>query len=189
MSKKRYFRTSLSSLIFQVLIIVALLSATFLAVLLTHSAINLSFKEEFERQLTVIFAVIFYLCIIPLIYLELTFLIGNIILGKDKIYTHGDIKLGKYKTQYYSEVKYEEIRRIEVIALRRDSRGKFKETFKPLPFMLIESKNGRQVLFSLKLMSTKALNHLLEELSNRCSGPAINVNQLEKEFKNYYKLY
>jgi hypothetical protein len=86
-------------------------------------------------------------------------------------------------------MKYEDIRKVSVMALRRDSRGKYKQALKPLPYILVESKNGRQVLFSLRYMSPKTFNRLLDELSNRCSGPAINVHQLVKEFRNYNKIY
>ena len=69
------------------------------------------------------------------------------------------------------------------------ARGVYKEVLNPLPFMVIEKNNGRKVLFSLCFMSVKTLDHLLTELSSRCSGPTINVNQLVKEFENYYKIY
>ena len=189
MRRKCYFKTSKSSLIAQAIIVTSLLLDIFLSVLFTFGALTFNFKYDFEKQVATVFVVIFYIGIIPLTYLELTFLLGNIYLGKNKIFTRGDFKLGICKTQYHSEMKYEEIKKVAVLALRRDSRGKYKQTSKPLPYMFLESKNGRQVLFSLRFMSVRTVNHLLDELSNRCSGPAINVNQLVKEFKNYNKIY
>ena len=105
------------------------------------------------------------------------------------MYTRGDLRIGKSKIQYRVEIEYKDIRRVAVMPLRRDSRGVYKEVLNPLPFMVIEKNNGRKVLFSLRFMSVKALDHLLTELSSRCSGPTINVNQLVKEFENYYKIY
>ena len=189
MKKKRYFRTSKSSLVCQALIITALLITIFLAVFLNVSYFTLSFRTRFESHVAIVFAVIFYIGILPLAYLEATFIFNNIVLGKTKIYTLGDLKLGNAKTQYKAEMEYKDIRRVAIMPLRRDSRGVYKEVLNPLPFMVIEKNNGRKVLFSLRFMSVKTLDHLLTELSSRCSGPTINVNQLVKEFENYYKIY
>ena len=189
MKKKRYFRTSRTSLVCQALIITALLITIFLAVFLNVSYFVLSFRTRFESHVAIVFAVIFYIGILPLAYLEAMFLFNNIVLGKDKMYTRGDLKLGKSKIQYRVEIEYKDVRRVAVMPLRRDSRGVYKEVLNPLPFMVIEKNNGRKVLFSLRFMSVKTLDHLLTELSSRCSGPTINVNQLVKEFENYYKIY
>ena len=189
MKTKRYFRTSKSSLVLQSLIVTALLITIFLAVFLNVSYFTLSFRTRFESHVAIVFAVIFYIGIVPLAYLEAMFLFNNIVLGKDKMYTRGDLKLGKSKIQYRVEIEYKDIRRVAVMPLRRDSRGVYKEVLNPLPFMVIEKNNGRKVLFSLRFMSVKTLDHLLTELSSRCSGPTINVNQLVKEFENYYKIY
>ena len=189
MKKKRYFRTSKSSLVCQALIITELLITIFLAVFLNVSYFTLSFRTRFESHVAIVFAVIFYIGILPLAYLEATFIFNNIVLGKTKIYTLGDLKLGNAKTQYKAEMEYKDIRRVAIMPLRRDSRGVYKEVLNPLPFMVIEKNNGRKVLFSLRFMSVKTLDHLLTELSSRCSGPTINVNQLVKEFENYYKIY
>lgn len=189
MKKKHYFRTSKSSLICQALIITALLITIFLAVFFNVSYFTLSFRTEFESHVAIVFAVIFYIGIVPLAYLEVTFLFNNIVLGKDKMYTRGDLKIGKSKTQYHLEIEYKDIRRVAIMPLRRDSRGLYKEVLKPLPFMVVEKNNGGKVLFSLRFMSVKTLDRLLTELSSRCSGPTINVNQLVKEFENYYKIY
>ena len=189
MKKKRYFRTSKFSLVCQALIITALLITIFLAVFLNVCYFTLSFRTRFESHVAIVFAVIFYIGILPLAYLEAMFLFNNIVLGKDKMYTRGDLKLGKSKIQYRVEIEYKDIRRVAIMPLRRDSRGVYKEVLNPLPFMVIEKNNGRKVLFSLRFMSVKTLDHLLTELSSRCSGPTINVNQLVKEFENYYKIY
>ena len=189
MKKKRYFRTSKSSLVLQSLIVTALLITIFLAVFLNISYFTLSFRTRFESHVAIVFAVIFYIGILPLAYLEAMFLFNNIVLGKDKMYTRGDLRFGKGKTQYRTEIEYKDIRRVAVMPLRRDSRGVYKEVLNPLPFMVIEKNNGRKVLFSLRFMSPKTFNRLLDELSLRCSGPTINVNQLVKEFENYYKIY
>ena len=189
MKTKRYFRTSKSSLVCQALIITALLITIFLAVFLNVSYFTLSFRTRFESHVAIVFAVIFYIGILPLAYLEAMFLFNNIVLGKDKMYTRGDLKFGKSKIQYRVEIEYKDVRRVVVMPLRRDSRGVYKEVLNPLPFMVIEKNNGRKVLFSLRFMSVKTLDHLLTELSSRCSGPTINVNQLVKEFENYYKIY
>ena len=189
MKKKRYFRTSKSSIVLQSLIVTALLITIFLAVFLNVCYFTLSFRTRFESHVAIVFAVIFYIGIVPLAYLEAMFLFNNIVLGKDKMYTRGDLKLGKSKIQYRVEIEYKDVRRVAIMPLRRDSRGVYKEVLNPLPFMVIEKNNGRKVLFSLRFMSVKTLDHLLTELSSRCSGPTINVNQLVKEFENYYKIY
>jgi hypothetical protein len=189
MKKKRYFRTSKSSLALQSLIVTALLITIFLAVFLNVSYFTLSFRTRFESHVAIVFAVIFYIGILPLAYLEAMFLFNNIVLGKDKMYTRGDLKLGKSKIQYHVAIEYKDVRRVAIMPLRRDSRGVYKEVLNPLPFMVIEKNNGRKVLFSLRFMSVKTFDRLLTELSSRCSGPTINVNQIVKEFENYYKIY
>ncbi len=189
MKKKHYFRTSKSSLVLQSLIITALLITIFLAVFLNVSYFTLSFRTRFESHVAIVFAVIFYIGILPLAYLEAMFLFNNIVLGKDKMYTRGDLKLGKSKIQYHVAIEYKDVRRVTIMPLRRDSRGVYKEVLNPLPFMVIEKNNGRKVLFSLRFMSVKTFDRLLTELSSRCSGPTINVNQIVKEFENYYKIY
>ena len=189
MKKKRYFRTSKSSLVLQSLIVTALLITIFLAIFLNISYFKLSFRTRFESHVAIVFAVIFYIGILPLAYLEAMFLFNNIVLGKDKMYTRGDLRIGKSKIQYRTEIEYKDVRRVAIMPLRRDSRGVYKEVLNPLPFMVIEKNNGRKVLFSLRFMSVKTLDHLLTELSSRCSGPTINVNQLVKEFGNYFKIY
>ena len=188
MKRKIYFKTATLSLILQGIIITGLLIDIFLAVFFNVSYLTANFRSESERQFALICSIIFYIGITPLIFLELTFLLGNIILGKDRIYTHGDFKIG-HKTQFPVEMKYDDIRRVTYISLRRDSRGGYKQSLKPLPYILIEGRNGRQVLFSLRLMSVKTVDHLLTALSNQSSGIAINVNQMVKEYKNYNETY
>ena len=189
MKKKHYFRTSTSSLILQSLIITALLIDIFLAIFFNISYFKLSFRTHFERQVAMVFSVLFYIGIAPLAYLEATFIFNTIVLGKDKIYAHSDLKIGSCKTQYYAEMEYKDIKYVEILPLRRDSRGVYKQVLKPLPFMVLESNSGKKALFSLRFMSPKTLNRLLDTLSPRCSGPTIKVNQLVKEFENYYKIY
>ena len=188
MKRKIYFKTSTSSLIIQAILVTSLLLDIFLAVFFNISYLTTNFRSDSERQFAIILSAIFYVGILPLLYFELTFLLGNIILGKEKIYTHGDFKIGP-RTQFHTEMKYDDIKKVAIMALRRDSRGKYKQALKPLPYIFVESKNGRQVLFSLRYMSVKMVKRLLDELSNRCSGPAINVHQLVKEFRNYNKIY
>ena len=166
MKRKIYFKTSAFSLIIQAIIVIFLLLDIFLAVFFTFGVLTFNFKFDFEKQVATV----------------------TFVLGKDRIYTHGDFKIG-HKTQYPVEMKYEDIKRVTYISLRRDSRGGYKRSLKPLPYILVEGRNGRQVLFSLRLMSVKTVDHLLTALSNQSSGIAINVNQLVKEFRNYNKIY
>lgn len=96
--EKRYFRNSFGSLIFQAIIICGLLLDIYASILCT---VILSVNEINSDTDVLIFAIfVFYLGIPMLIYTELTFLIGNIILNNQSIYTKGDIKYGRDKIQY-----------------------------------------------------------------------------------------
>ena len=74
--KKKYFRNSLASLVYQVIIIMGLILDIYYSYICTMNIINGILCDTL--LLTVIVITVFYLGIPILIYLELVFLVGNI---------------------------------------------------------------------------------------------------------------
>lgn len=144
--EKRYFRNSFESLILQIITICGLLLDIYASILCT---VILSVNGINSDTDVLIFAIfVFYLGIPMLIYTELTFLIGNIILNNQSIYTKGDIKYGRDKIQYQALINYTDIVNIEIVPLRLNSKGKYIYLSRPLPYLVLTNKKGKKfVLF------------------------------------------
>lgn len=181
--EKRYFRNSFGSLIFQAIIICGLLLDIYASILCT---VILSINGINSDTDVLIFAIfVFYLGIPMLIYIELTFLIGNIILNNQSIYTKGDIKYGRDKIQYQALINYTDIVNIEIVPLRLNSKGKYIYLSRPLPYLVLTNKKGKKIRFVLCFMSKKMVNCLLNDLLEKCKENntiQFDVDKLMKVF-------
>lgn len=181
--EKRYFRNSFGSLIFQAIIICGLLLDIYASILCT---VILSVNGINSDTDVLIFAIfVFYLGIPMLIYTELTFLIGNIILNNQSIYTKGDIKYGRDKIQYQALINYTDIVNIEIVPLRLNSKGKYIYLSRPIPYLVLTNEKGKKSRFGLYLMSKKMVNCLLNDLLEKCkenNAIQFDVDKLMKDF-------
>lgn len=146
--EKRYFRASFGSLILQTITICGLLLDIYASILCTIILVANGINNDNDVLILAIF--VFYLGIPMFIYMELTFLIGDIILNNQSIYTKGDIKYGRDKIQYQALIDYADIVNIEIVPLRLNSKGKYIYLSRPLPYLVLTNKKGKKfVLFCI----------------------------------------
>lgn len=166
MVKKTYFKASVSSLLLQAVILAGLALDIFF---LIFFAIGLTkVKENSDLATGIVLTVIFGLGLFIIGYLESNFLVGNIVLEEKRIYCSGDNRFGRDKIQYKASVEYKDIKKIEIVPLRKRSNGTNKTLMRPIPFLSIETKKGKRVLFGLHFMSSKAVGNMINNLMARC---------------------
>ena len=132
-----------------------------------------------------IFRSVFYLGSFLFVYVELTFLIVNICLDVEKISVRGDIKYGREKLQYRTSIKYIDIANVEIVALKKNSKGQSALLSRQIPYLVITNKKGKKFRFGLHCMSKKTVKLLLEELLKKCEiigEIQYDVDTLYREF-------
>lgn len=180
-----YFRTSLSSIILQTIVLVALCFDIFACAVSTYALLKIWTREQ--CVLGILGMTIFYLGIPLILYIESTFLFGNIRLESNRVFNNGDKRFPKEKIQFRASVDYIDITSISIIPLNKNSKGESLFLLRPIPFLCLKT-NNRSMRFSLHFMSSRTVRKLLLELSRRCKAVgnqiSINVDSLLKDFLN-----
>lgn len=183
--KKRYLKTSIASLIFQIVILAALILDINYIILITIGLAK-GLKDS-DLVIGIILLVILYLGLVLLGYLEVTFYVGNIVLEEKRIYCSGDIRYGRDKIQYKTSVDYKDIKYIEIAPLRKRSNGQRASFPRPIPYLIIRTAKKKNVLFALHFMSSKTVKNVIDNLLEKCEqvGNKIEVDpsKLLKDFK------
>lgn len=181
---RRYFRFSIDSVILQLITIFFVVGGLYFAVLSTRETVNEIIQGEL-KPIAIFATVVFYLGSFLFVYVELTFLIGNICLDVEKISVRGDIKYGREKLQYPTSIKYIDIANVEIVALKKNSKGQSALLSRPIPYLVITNKKGKKFRFGLHCMSKKTVKLLLEELLKKCEiigEIQYDVDTLYREF-------
>ena len=181
---KRFFRFSIDSVILQLITIFFVVGGLYFAVLSTRETVNEIIQGEL-KPIAIFATVVFYLGSFLFVYVELTFLIGNICLDVEKISVRGDIKCGREKLQYPTSIKYIDIANVEIVALKKNSKGQSALLSRPIPYLVITNKKGKKFRFGLHCMSKKIVKLLLEELLKKCEiigEIQYDVDTLYREF-------
>lgn len=181
---RRYFRFSIDSVILQLITILFVVGGLYFAVLSTRETVNEIIQGEL-KPIAIFATVVFYLGSFLFVYVELTFLIGNICLDVEKISVRGDIKYGREKLQYPTSIKYIDIANVEIVALKKNSKGQSALLSRPIPYLVITNKKGKKFRFGLHCMSKKTVKLLLEELLKKCEiigEIQYDVDTLYREF-------
>lgn len=181
---RRYFRFSIDSVILQLITIFFVVGGLYFAVLSTRETVNEIIQGEL-KPIAIFATVVFYLGSFLFVYVELTFLIGNICLDVEKISVRGDIKYGREKLQYPTSIKYIDIANVEIVALKKNSKGQSALLSRPIPYLVITNKKGKKFRLGLHYMSKKTVKLLLEELLKKCEiigEIQYDVDTLYREF-------
>ena len=181
---KRFFRFSIGSIFWHIVCLFFIGMYLYYAIVFTINIIN-EWPQGYCDINMIFLTIIFYLGSIACAYYELTFLIGNIRLTDDKICVSSDLKNGREKIQYAASIKYIDIDSIDIVALRKDSKGNYIFLTRPIPFLILTNKKGKKARFNLCFMSKKCVKHLLQELLKRCKevdGIEFDVDILVKKF-------
>lgn len=181
---KRFFRFSIDSVILQLITIFFVVGGLYFAVLSTRETVNEIIQGEL-KPIAIFATVVFYLGSFLFVYVELTFLIGNICLDVEKISVRGDIKYGREKLQYPTSIKYIDIANVEIVALKKNSKGQSALLSRPIPYLVITNKKEKKFRFGLHCMSKKTVKLLLEELLKKCEiigEIQYDVDTLYREF-------
>lgn len=115
---KRYFRLSIDSIVLQIATLSFIVGCVYFSSLCTIAIISQASRDNNE-WVAVFATAVLYFGTLLFVYVELTFLIGNICLGTDHISVRGDIKIGREKIQYPASIGYGDIVNIEIIPLRK----------------------------------------------------------------------
>ena len=105
-------------------------------------------------------------------------MVGNIVLEEKRIYCGGDNRPGRDKIQFKTSVEYKDIRKIGIVPLRKRSNGTSKSLMRPIPYLLIETNKGKNVLFGLHFMSSKTVKKMIDDLLKRC-GQINNIIEID----------
>ena len=184
MVTKTFFRISVSSIIYQAITIVFFGFGIFFSIL----AINylISTKDTTKTGFVVFLIVALLSGTFASLYIETTFIIGNIKLEGKQVANYGDRRMKREKIQYPAFAKYEEIRGLTIVSLGTASNGGKANLIRPIPFLVLELKNGKKARFALHFMSSRTVRKLLIELDFRCKSLnnqiCLNIEELMKDF-------
>ena len=163
---RRYFRFSIDSVILQIITLLFVFTGLYFAILTTREIINKFIQGDFKTNLLFI-SIVYYLGSMLFVYVELTFLIGNICLDVEKIWVCGDIRYGREKLQYPTSINYVDIVNVEIVPLKKNSKGQSALLHRPIPYLVITNKKGKKFRFGLHFMSKKSVKSVLNELSKK----------------------
>lgn len=181
---RRFFRFSIDSVILQIITLLFIFAGFYFAVLTTREIIS-EFSQGKIKTILLFISIVFYIGSILFVYVELTFLIGNICLDVEKIFVRGDIKIGREKLQYPTYVNYIDIANVEIVALKKNSKGLSASLLRPIPYLVITSKKEKKYRFGLYFMSKKSVKNLLNELSKKTEEIQDFRFDSAKLFKDY----
>jgi hypothetical protein len=167
MKNKTFYRTSIDSLLLQIIVVIGLFLDVVACVISTYAIVAIWSVKEYPIA---IFGMIFFYLGIPLlIYIELTFVIGSIQINQEGIKNKGDIRLPKEKIQYPVFVSFENIASIEIVAYRNASNGKRITLSRPIPYLFVHTMDKKTARFALHFMSKTCVKNLLEYLLDGCA--------------------
>ena len=178
--KKTYFKASISSVIFQTLLTIGMVLYVIFFVILLNSVLYSDNVEKMGFAAYLLMSILAIGLLLSL-YLELTFLIGNIKTNGKRIYTKGDIRMPREKLQYPESVNFDDISEIHIVALNKRSNGKNAYLTRPIPYLLIKTKSNKTKRFALSFMSKKTVLVLLNDLKEKIEID-INIDKLIKDF-------
>lgn len=182
--RKRYFRMSLGSLFLQAMIVAAFGLDVYVFVIVSKVLFS---NPPYEKLAIGIFVWVVLLLGFPfLVYLESTFLTGTICLDQNKIYTRGDNRLPNEKIQFKASADYKDILEAKILPFSKNSKGGYLRLTRPIPYLCIKTKQGKNVLFGLHSMSPKTVRGLLVYLNDKCRDdsnvPKFNIDGLMEDF-------
>lgn len=183
---KKFPRFSLTSIILQIITIAFIILSIYFCFICTRGVIIDAINGKLEG-IAIFASIIYFIGIILFINIELTFLIGNIILSDTSISVKGDIRFHKRKIQFPTSINYKDIANIEIVALRKNSNGKQILLSRPIPYLVLTNKKGNKFRFGLHFMSKKTVNLLLITLLDKCTevgGIHFDVTKLMSDFLN-----
>ena len=184
MNKKRYFRTSVSSIILQGITIAFCGASFFYFGFFLIGMIKLG-KENPYLGINIFLIIVLFLGGLIFIYIMSTFYTGIVCLEKDKIVSYGDNRVGRSKIQYPAFAKYADIKDVRISALERKSDGSISLIIRPLPYLVITT-NKTEVMFAIYMMRKETVRQLLTDLVNRCNSVnnylTFDVEQLVEDF-------
>ena len=81
-------------------------------------------------------------------------------------------------------MKYENIVKIDIELLKRNSKGNYIALTRPLPFLVLSSNKGRKAYFGLHFMSKKTVYRLLIDLVEKCDNKEVlfDIDNMMKTF-------
>ena len=184
MDKKRYFRTSVSSIILQSITITFCGASFYFFGFFLIGMIKLG-KENPDIGINIFLIIVLFLGGLTFIYTLTTFYKGIVCLEKDKIVSYGDNRVGRSKFQYPAFANYTDIKDVRVLALNRKSDGSSALIVRPIPYLVI-STDKRDVRFAIYMMRKETVRQLLTDLVDRCNLVnnylTFDAEQLVKDF-------
>ena len=185
MVTKKYYRTSPMAITGQIL---NLIMFVFGLIGVIYSVASMVRKWWTNECLFLLFILLIcLLCDAICIEGEIAFQTGIIFLDSDGIRSKGQIAISSKKTQYPAYVQYFDIETVSIIPYHFSSKGTLINSYRPLPFLFVKTKNGKIVRFDLECLPNKTVKKLLFELKTRCrvkgSDLKINIDGLVEDFQ------
>lgn len=162
MKKKTFFQNSwYFCLMFSIEILFAIACVGLLvSVIFFNLSTNLSLPKWFQITM-------FSLGVCLMIYLIVIWMRDRIVLEQNKIYVPDSWNKTVVKVQYKTEVNYADIEGIFIAETQKDSLNLNDCSALPMPYIVIDCKNGDQKLINMYWYSKKRLKTILDEIIAR----------------------
>ena len=162
MKKKTFFQNSwYFCLMFSIGILLAIACVGLLvSVIFFNLSTNLSLPKWFQITM-------FSLGVCLMIYLIVIWARDRIVLEQNKIYVPDSWNKTVVKVQYKTEVNYADIEGVFIAETQKDSLNLNDCSALPMPYIVIDCKNGDQKLINMYWYSKKRLKTILDEIIAR----------------------
>lgn len=188
MKKKVFYQTNILWQCFCFAILIIFIACFIVGIQLIIGISKNGLGNNFEDIAVSVALIILYFVAIALIlkvFIRLEH--NNIYLDSYKIYMKDDWTKKRDKIQFYSEVKYEDIKSIDIIWSTKNSKGRVitsrtLASFLEKPYISITTKNGEIVNFFIMYISKKDVSKLIDEIKFRMqeSGNMISIESTEQ---------
>ena len=187
MKKKTFYQTNIFWQLFCFMFLTVFIACFIAGIQFIIGIINNGFsKNTTNKIISVILLMIYFTGTFLILKVFVRFEHNNIHLTKEKIYMNDDWNNEKNKIQYYSEVNFADIKSVDIIWSKRNSKGKtIKSTLVSAlvekPYLSIETKNDETINFFVMYISKKDVVKIINEIRWRMNNVGNNIDIIKEE--------
>lgn len=187
MKKKTFYQTNILWQLFCFMFLTVFIACFIAGIQFIIGIINNGFsKNTTNKIISVILLMIYFTGTFLILKVFVRFEHNNIHLTKEKIYMNDDWNNEKNKIQYYSEVNFADIKSVDIIWSKRNSRGKtIKSTLVSAlvekPYLSIITKNDETINFFVMYISKKDVVKIINEIRWRMNNVGNNIDIIKEE--------
>lgn len=187
MKKKTFYQTNILWQLFCFIILSAFITCFIVGIqLITGIIKNGLGSTETDIIISIILILLYYIAVFLILRVFIRLEHNNIYLTHNKIYMNDDWLNKRGKIQYYSEVSFLDIKSINIIWTKKNSKGKLIKSrlissFVEKPYLSITNKKGEIINFLVMYIAKKDVIKLINEIGIRMKNVGNNIEIISND--------